>query len=131
MQGDRQGFINGKQHVKAAEKHSVECIVLLTLVYYFLVAVTNGTLAIYCLTSIDHAISLHVLEVPFSSMVSAHTIVCVYVLCTHYVCVPRPSANTAPPDQSQSILSDLWIQKYFHIVSFYLHYRYFNEYVKA
>ncbi len=31
MQGARHGFINGKQHVKAAEKHSVE----LTLVYYF------------------------------------------------------------------------------------------------
>ncbi len=28
-------------------------------------------------------------------MVSAHTIVCVYVLCTHYVCVPRPSADSA------------------------------------
>ncbi len=35
MQGARHGFINGKQDVKAAEKHSVECIVLLTLVYYF------------------------------------------------------------------------------------------------
>ncbi len=33
--GARHGFINGKQDVKAAEKHSVECIVLLTLVYYF------------------------------------------------------------------------------------------------
>ncbi len=32
---------------------------------------------------------------PFSSMVSAHTIVCVYVLCTHYVCVLRPSADSA------------------------------------
>ncbi len=35
MQGARHGFINGKQDVKAAEKHSVECIALLTLVYYF------------------------------------------------------------------------------------------------
>ncbi len=34
MQGARHGFINGKQDVKAAEKHSVECIVLLTLVYF-------------------------------------------------------------------------------------------------
>ncbi len=52
MQGARHGFINGKQHVKAAEKRSVEWIVLLTLVYYFLVAVTNGTLTIYCLTGL-------------------------------------------------------------------------------
>ncbi len=36
---------------------------------------------------------MHVSEVPFSSVVSAHTILCVYVLCTHYVCVPRPSAT--------------------------------------
>ncbi len=33
MQGARHGFINGKKDVKAAEKRSVECIVLLT--YYF------------------------------------------------------------------------------------------------
>ncbi len=33
--GSCHGFINGKQDAKAAEKHSVECIVLLTLVYYF------------------------------------------------------------------------------------------------
>ncbi len=52
MQGARHGFINGKQHVKAADKDSVEWIVLLTLVYYFLVAVTNGTLTIYCLTGL-------------------------------------------------------------------------------
>ncbi len=52
MQGARHGFINGKQHVKAADKHSVEWIVLLTLVYYFLVAVTNGTPTIYCLTGL-------------------------------------------------------------------------------
>ncbi len=52
MQGARHGFINGKQDVKAADKHSVEWIVLLTLVYYFLVAVTNGTLTIYCLTGL-------------------------------------------------------------------------------
>ncbi len=35
MQGARHGFINGEQDVKAAEKHSVECILLLTFVYYF------------------------------------------------------------------------------------------------
>ncbi len=35
MQGARHGFINGKLDVKVAEKHSVECIVLLNLVYYF------------------------------------------------------------------------------------------------
>ncbi len=92
MQGARQGFINGKQHVKAAEKRFVNFGLLFWVVWD---AVTNGPLTIYCLTSIDHAISLHVSEVPFSSMVSAHTIVCVYVLCTHYVCVPRPSADSA------------------------------------
>ncbi len=52
--------------------------------------------------SIVHAISLHVSEVPFSSMVSAHTIVCVYVLCTHYVCVPGPSADSAVCVQAQN-----------------------------
>ncbi len=62
MQGARHSFINGKQHVKVAEKHSVECIVLLTLVYFELF-VANGPLTIYCLTSIVHAISLHVSEV--------------------------------------------------------------------
>ncbi len=38
---------------------------------------------------------MHVSEVPFSGVVSTHTIVCVYVLCTHYVCVLRPSADSA------------------------------------
>ncbi len=52
MQGARHGFINGKQHVKVAEKRSVECIVLLNLVYYFWVAVANGPLTIYCLTGL-------------------------------------------------------------------------------
>ncbi len=52
-------------------------------------AVTNDPLTIYCLTSIDHAISLHVSEVPFSSMVSAHTIVCMYCVHTMYVCRAR------------------------------------------
>ncbi len=46
MQGARRGFINGKQDVKAAEKHSVECIVLLALVYYELFGTLNGPLAI-------------------------------------------------------------------------------------
>ncbi len=40
--------------MKAAEKHSVECIVLLTLVYYFELfgTVANGPLTIYCLTGL-------------------------------------------------------------------------------
>ncbi len=73
MQGARHGFINGKQDVKAADKHSVEWIVLLTLVYYFLVAVTNGTHNILFNRSIVHAIRLNVSEVLFSGVVSAHT----------------------------------------------------------
>ncbi len=53
MQGARHGFINGKQDVKVAEKHSVECIVLLTLVYYFeLFGTLEQTVAIYCLTGL-------------------------------------------------------------------------------
>ncbi len=110
MQGARHGFINGKQDVKAAEKHSVALnealIVLLTL--WFIILSCLGRCSKrpshnilfnrfnYCLT-IVHAIRLHVSEVLFSSVVSAHTIVCVcvYVLCTHYVCVPRPSADSA------------------------------------
>ncbi len=41
--------------------------------------------------SIVYAISLHVSEVPFSSMVNAHTIVCVCMYCVHtmYVCRTR------------------------------------------
>ncbi len=120
MQGARHGFINGKQDVKAAEKHSVECIVLLTLWFIILSCLgrcnKRPSHNILLNRSIVHAISLHVSEVPFSSMVSAHTIVCVYVcvhtmyvytyivcthtythtiVCTHYVCVPRPSADSA------------------------------------
>ncbi len=91
MQGARHGFINEKQDVKAAEKHSVECVVLLTLRR----CNKRPSHNILFNRSIVHAISLHVSEVPFSSMVSAHTIVCVYVLCTHYVCVLRPSADSA------------------------------------
>ncbi len=99
MQGARYDFINGKQDVKAAEKQSVECIVLLTLWFIILSCLgrcnKRPSHNILFNRSIVHAISLHVSEVPFSSMVSAHTIVCVYVLCTHYVCVPRPSADSA------------------------------------
>ncbi len=101
MQGTRHGFINGKQHVKAAEKHSVECIVLLTLWFIILSCLgrcnKRPSHNILFNRSIVHAIRMHVSEVLFSSVVSAHTIVCVcvYVLCTHYVCVPRPSADSA------------------------------------
>ncbi len=99
MQGARYDFINGKQDVKAAEKQSVECIVLLNLWFIILSCLgrcnKRPSHNILFNRSIVHAISLHVSEVPFSSMVSAHTIVCVYVLCTHYVCVPRPSADSA------------------------------------
>ncbi len=98
MQGARHGFINGKQDMQAAEKHSVECIVLLTLWFIILSCLgrcnKRPSRNILFNRSIVHAISLHVSEVPFSSMVSAHTIVCVYV-CVHYVCVPRPSADSA------------------------------------
>ncbi len=95
MQGARHGFINGKQHVKAAEKHSVECIILLTL---FIILSCLGrcnkrpSRNILLNRSIVHAIRLHVSEVPFSSMVSAPTIVCVCVyVCVHtmYVCRAR------------------------------------------
>ncbi len=93
MQGARHGFINGKQDVKAAEKHSVECIVLLTL--WFIIFSCLGRCSkrpshnILFNRSIVHAISLHVSEVPFSSMVSAHTIVCVCVCVCMYVCRAR------------------------------------------
>ncbi len=80
MQGARHGFINGKQHVKAAEKHSVECIVLLTL--WFIILSCLGRCNkwpshnILFNRSIVHAIRMHVSEVRFSGVVSAHTIVC-------------------------------------------------------
>ncbi len=100
MQGGRHGYINGKQDVKTAEKQSVECIVLLTL--WFIILSCLGRCNkwpshnILLNRSIVHAIRLHVSEVPFSGVVSAHTIVCVCVcMCTHYVCVPRPSADSA------------------------------------
>ncbi len=68
MQGTRRGFINGKQDVKAAEKHSVECIVLLTL--WFIILSCLGRCSkrpshnILLNRSIVHAIRMHVSEVP-------------------------------------------------------------------
>ncbi len=91
MQGARHGFINGKQDVKAAEKHSVECIVLLTL--WFIILSCLGRCSkrpshnILFNRSIVHAISLLVSEVLFSSVVSAHTIVCVCVCIVYTLCM--------------------------------------------
>ncbi len=90
MQGARHGFINGKQHVKAAEKHSVECIVLLTLWFIILSCLgrcnKRPSHNIMLNRSIVHAIRLHVSEVPFSGVVSAHTIVCVCIVYTLCMC---------------------------------------------
>ncbi len=67
MQGAPHGFIKGKQHVKAAEKQSVECIVLLTLWFIILSCLgrcnKRPSHNILLNRSIVHAISLHVLEV--------------------------------------------------------------------
>ncbi len=86
MHGGRHGFINGKQDVKTAEKQSVECIVLLTLWFIILSCLgrcnKRPSHNILLNRSIVHAIRLHVSEVPFSGVVSAHTIVCVCV-CTY------------------------------------------------
>ncbi len=90
MQGARHGFINGKQHVKATEKHSVECIVLLTLVYYFWVAVTNGPLTIYCLTGLLFTQS----GWTYRKFCSPAWLALTHSVCV-CVCVPRPSADSA------------------------------------
>ncbi len=109
MQRARHGFINGKQEVKAAEKRSVECIVLLTLWFIILSCLgrcnKRPSRNILFNRSIVHAIRLNVSEVLFSSMVSAHTIVCVCVCmcaapecdsavraCTERSCLSRPNA---------------------------------------
>ncbi len=97
MQGARHGFINGKQDVKVTEKRSVECIVLLTLVYYFRVvwdAVTNGPLAIYCLTGLLFTQSECTYQKFRSPAWLALTLKCVCVMCmycvhTMYVCRVR------------------------------------------
>ncbi len=106
MQGARHSFINGKQDVKAAEKHSVECIVLLTLWFIILSCLgrcnKRPSHNILFNRSIVHAIRMHVSEVRSPGVVSAHTIVCVYVLCTHYVCVPCPSADSAACVQARN-----------------------------
>ncbi len=87
MQGARHGFINGKQEVKAAEKQSVECIVLLTLWFIILSCLgrcnKRPSHNILLNRSIVHAIRLHVSEVPFSA----------WLVLT--LCVPRPSADRA------------------------------------
>ncbi len=89
MQGARHGFINGKQDVKAAEKHSVECIVLLTL--WFIILSCLGRCSkrpshnILFNRSIDHAIRLHVSEVLFSAWLALTHSVCVCM----YVCRAR------------------------------------------
>ncbi len=66
--------------MKAAEKHSVECIVLLTLWFIILSCLgrcnKRPSHNILFNRSIVHAIRMHVSEVPFSGVVSAHTIVC-------------------------------------------------------
>ncbi len=63
--------------MKATEKHSVECIVLLTLWFIILSCLERCNKRpshnILYNRSIVHAISLHVSEVPFSGVVSAHT----------------------------------------------------------
>ncbi len=74
MQGARRGFINGKQDMKAAEKHcGVHRFVNFGLLFWVVWdAVANGPLTMYCLTGLLF-ISLHVSEVLFSGVVSAHT----------------------------------------------------------
>ncbi len=53
MQGARHGFINGKQDVKATEKHSVQRFVNFGLLFWVVWdAVANGPLTIYCLTGL-------------------------------------------------------------------------------
>ncbi len=67
MQGAHHGFINGKQDVKATEKHSVECIVLLTLWFIILSCLgrcnKRPSHNILFNRSIVHAIRLNVLGV--------------------------------------------------------------------
>ncbi len=81
MQGARHGFINGKQDVKVAEKHSRASFCYL----WFIILSCLGRCSkrpshnILLNRSIVHAIRLHVSEVLFSGVVNAHTIVCVCV----------------------------------------------------
>ncbi len=83
----------------------MECIVFLTL--WFIILSCLGR----CNKRPSHNIMLNIycsrnqparIRSSFSSMVSAHTIVCVYVLCTHYVCVPRLSADSAVCAQARN-----------------------------
>ncbi len=90
MQRARRGFISEKQDVKAAEKHSVECIVLLTL--WFIILSCLGRCSkrpshnILLNRSIVHAIRMHVSEVLFSGVVSAHTMCRARVPTVQFVC---------------------------------------------
>ncbi len=87
MQGARHGFINGKQEVMAAEKHSVECIVLLTL--WFIILSCLGR----CSKWPSHNIMLNRsicsrhqparIRSSFSGVVSAHTM-CAAPVCRQY-----------------------------------------------
>ncbi len=84
--GNRTFLIARECGREALSLSSGECIVLLTLVYYFEVffdAETNGPLTMYWLNrSIVHTNRMHVSEVPCSGAVSAHT-----------TYVPRQSPN--------------------------------------
>ncbi len=94
MQGARHGFINGKQDVKAAEKHSVECIVLLSLWFIILSCLgccnKRPSHNILFNRSIVHAISLHVSEVRSPAWLA------------FTLCVPHPSADSAVCVQAQN-----------------------------
>ncbi len=94
MQGARHGFINGKQDVKAAEKHSVECIVLLTLWFIILSCLgccnKRPSHNILFNRSIVHTIRLHVSEVRSPAWLA------------FTLCVPRPSADSAVCVQAQN-----------------------------
>ncbi len=90
MQGARHGFINGKQDVKAAEKHSVECIVLLTLWFIILSCLgrcnkrpSQNVLFNRSICSRNQAARI---RSSFSGMVSAHTVCSARVPTVQFVC---------------------------------------------
>ncbi len=99
MQGARQGFINGKQDVKATEKHSVECIVLLTLWFIILSCLgrcnKRPSHNILINRSIFHAIRMHVSEARSPAW---------FVLT---LCVPHPSADSAVCVQARNRCSKI------------------------
>ncbi len=92
--GNRTFLIAREGGREALSLSAVECIVLLTLWFIILSCLgccnKRPSHNILFNRSIVHAISLHVSEVPFSGVVSAQTIVCVFV-CVHtmYVCRTR------------------------------------------